>query len=79
MSRLVRCGCWMVTRSGRVDGIGIRFRPAGLFLHRSLDGLAGQLVPLPLIGITDQKVVMGRLQAAAVPASAPITRAFEVR
>lgn len=56
----------MVTLSGRVERIGIRFRPgaAGFFLHRSLDGLAGQLVPLAAMGIMDGGMVLGRLRAA---------------
>jgi AraC-like DNA-binding protein len=56
----------MVTLSGRVDRVGIRFRPgaASFFLHRSLDGLAGQLVPLALVEIKDGEMVLDRLRRA---------------
>jgi len=65
----------LVTLSGRVDRVGIRFRAgaAGFFLRRPLDGLAGRLVPLAQIGIADGESVLARLRAGGEgPARAAI-------
>ncbi len=54
----------VVTLSGRVDRIGIRFRPgaAGFILRRSLDGLANQLTCLRSLKVAD---LHAQLQRAA--------------
>ncbi len=56
----------IVTLVGRVDRIGVRFRPgaASFFLQHSLDGLAGRLTGLSQLGITEGEAMLTRLREA---------------
>lgn len=54
----------IVTLAGKVDRIGVRFRPgaASFFLGHSLDGLAGRLTSLGELGVTGGEAMLTRLR-----------------
>jgi AraC-like DNA-binding protein len=56
----------IVTLAGKVDRIGVRFRPgaASFFLRHPLDGLASGFAPLSALGITDGEAMLIRLREA---------------
>lgn len=65
----------IVSLSGRVDRIGVRFRPgaASFFLGCPLDGLAGGLTLLSDLGIAGGEAILAQLRAAGnQPARAEI-------
>jgi AraC-like DNA-binding protein len=57
----------IVVMAGKVDRVGIRFRPgmAGFFLSRTLEGLSSRLTSFAFLPITDGEEVRARLAAGS--------------
>jgi AraC-like DNA-binding protein len=56
----------IVALAGKVDRIGVRFRPgaASFFLRHPLDGLTGGFTPAGELGMADAEAVLARLREA---------------